>query len=122
MSCNSNKAAVKRQGLVSNDDKAVKDGRRRGNEEEDEGECEKELESVSMAVTRQVCIKPIENTRNLDREVVLRRIRHRKRMNKVRAAVGTILGTRSSTTANDTTGGDASLLGKRWVDDAFAAL
>lgn len=68
---------MKRQGLVSNDDKAVKDGRRRGNEEEDEGECEKELESVSMAVTRQVCIKPIENTRNLDREVVLRRIRHR---------------------------------------------
>jgi len=105
----------KRHSVVSND----KQG---GRTEEHEGEYREKKEAVS--VTSQLCIKPVRNSENnMDKEVVLRRIRHRKRMNKVRSAVGTFLRSPFSSNKNTTT--DASSLqvqGKRWIDDAFAAL
>jgi hypothetical protein len=109
-SSNSNKA-VKRRSVVLND-KQVEVGGNRGTEEEEE-------EESVFNVTSQLFLKPIENCKNLDKEVVLRRIRHRKRMNKVRAAVGAIF---LGSSANNTENGDAYVQHKRWVDDAFAAL
>ncbi|XP_029125608.1 uncharacterized protein LOC109790970 [Cajanus cajan] len=88
----------------------------RGTEEED-GELELELEKEDLvSVTRHLCIKPVQNSQKLDKEAVLRRIRHRKRMNKLRSTVEAFL------FSTDTRDIDASLQGKRWVDDAFAAL
>ncbi|KAK8465346.1 hypothetical protein PHAVU_009G061375 [Phaseolus vulgaris] len=84
----------------------------RGTEEEELlGELEKK---GSLSVTRQLCIKPSHNSEKLDKEVILRRIRHRKRMNKIRSVVGGFL--------FSTTTSDAAAQGKKWVDDAFAAL
>ncbi|KAH1252411.1 hypothetical protein GmHk_04G009387 [Glycine max] len=103
----SHSKTVKGQSPVSNGEQVEI-----GISEEDQLE---ELEKKdSLSVTSQLCIKPIRNSEKLDKEVVLRRIRHRKRMNKVRSAVGAFLF--SSSTA------DASAQGKKWVDDAFAAL
>lgn len=90
-------------------DKQVEFGGGKGNEE-----VEEEKEETMVNVTTQLLIKPIENCKNLDREVVLRRIRHRKRMNKVRAI---FLGS-----TNNNGDGESSLQQKRWLDDAFAAL
>ncbi|CAK8568958.1 unnamed protein product [Lathyrus sativus] len=104
-SSNKNNKATKRRGDVSNE-KRLEVGA-----EEDE-------ESV-MSVTSQLSMKPIENCKNLNKEVILRRIRHRKRMNKVRAAVGGIFRGFSKDSGD---GGEGSVQQKRWVDDAFAAL
>lgn len=106
--------AAKRQGVVSNS-KEVEVGTRRSTEG-DEGGDQYEKKEEAVSVTSQLCIKSPENSRNLDKQVVLRRIRHRKRMNKLRAAVGAILGTATGA------GGDSSVQQKKWVDDAFAAL
>ncbi|KAK7351677.1 hypothetical protein VNO77_11289 [Canavalia gladiata] len=111
----SNSKAAKRQSVVWNDKRVeVGSSERRGTIEEDEEEEEKK---EAVCVTSQLCLKPIKNSQNLDKEVVLRRIRHRKRMNKVRSAVGAFL--RSPFSSNTS---DSSVQGKRWVDDAFAAL
>ncbi|KAK7410000.1 hypothetical protein VNO78_00457 [Psophocarpus tetragonolobus] len=76
------------------------------------GEIEKKIDS--SPVTSQLQIKQIQNSQKLDKEVVLRRIRHRKRMNKLRSAVrGFFFSTNTS---------DATAQGKKWIDDAFAAL
>ncbi|KAK7352368.1 hypothetical protein VNO80_17788 [Phaseolus coccineus] len=84
----------------------------RGTEEDElSGVLEK---NDSLSVTRQLCIKPSHNSEKLDKEVVLRRIRHRKRMNKIKSVVGGFL--------FSTTTSDAAAQGKKWVDDAFAAL
>ncbi|CAI8599910.1 unnamed protein product [Vicia faba] len=88
------------------------------NENQPEVGAEEDEESV-ISVTSQLTMKPIENCKNLNKEVILRRIRHRKRMNKVRAAVGGIF-RGSSKDSGD--GGEGTVQHKRWVDDAFAAL
>lgn len=106
---------AKGQSVVSNDKQVEVGNRGRTGTEEDEAEYEK---GESVPVTSQLFLKPIENSGNLDKEVVLRRIRHRKRVNKVRAVVGSILSLPFST-KTDT--GDASVRQKKWVDDAFAA-
>ncbi|KAK7310884.1 hypothetical protein RJT34_08663 [Clitoria ternatea] len=109
----SNSKAAKLESAVENEEQVeIKD------REEEEDEYEKK-DQVVGSVTRQLCIKPIVNShQNLDREMVLRRIRHRKRMNKVRSTVGAFLRSPFSTDTAD----NSSLQGKRWVDDAFAAL
>ncbi|CAJ1973347.1 unnamed protein product [Sphenostylis stenocarpa] len=99
---------------MSSTSKRVETGSNQKGAEEDDlllGEFEKK---GSLSVTRQLCIKPSHNSEKLDKEVVLRRIRHRKRMNKVRSALGGFLFSTATT--------DAAAQGKKWVDDAFAAL
>ncbi|KAI5403040.1 hypothetical protein KIW84_050586, partial [Lathyrus oleraceus] len=104
--------------LNKNNNKATKRRSDVSNEKQVEVGAEEDEESV-MSVTSQLSMKPIENCKNLNKEVVLRRIRHRKRMNKVRAAVGGIFRGSSKDTGD---GGEGSVQQKRWVDDAFAAL
>ncbi|KAE9609396.1 hypothetical protein Lal_00020223 [Lupinus albus] len=97
--------------------------KRKEKEEEDDDEGEYEDD----AVTRELCIKRIENGGIMDKEVIMRRIRQRKRVNKVRAALGTFL-TSPFTTNKDKhktegNGNNPSPVHQnRWVDDAFAAL
>ncbi|XP_052109515.1 uncharacterized protein LOC110274446 [Arachis duranensis] len=92
---------------MSSNDKKVEVSKGR---EEDEAEFEKE-ESVPT-VTSKLFLKPSENQKpgNMDKEVVLRRIRHRRRVNKVRAAVGSFFSSPFSTDHH-----------RKWVDDPFAA-
>ena len=93
---------------MSSNDKKVEVSKGR---EEDEAEFEKE-ESVPT-VTSKLFLKPSENQKpgNMDKEVVLRRIRHRRRVNKVRAAVGSFFSSPFSTDHH-----------RKWLDDPFAAL
>jgi hypothetical protein len=61
---------------MSNEKQVEVSGNRGTEEEEDQ-------EETVISVANQLFIKP----KNLDKEVILRRIRHRKRMNKVRSVV-----------------------------------
>lgn len=71
---------------------------------------EEEEEGQQQVVSSQLYLKPT------DKEVVLRRIRHRKRVNKVKSAVQTLF---SSPFASDNKTGSVTQI--RWADDAFAA-
>ncbi|KAL7127427.1 hypothetical protein ABFS83_14G252500 [Erythranthe nasuta] len=55
-------------------------------------EDEKEEE---MMVSSHIYLKPAHRTGNLDKAVVLRRIHHRKRINKIKSAVQALLGSSS---------------------------
>ncbi|KAL9231585.1 hypothetical protein vseg_006796 [Gypsophila vaccaria] len=55
-------------------------------------------------------LKQHDPTKKVNRDVILRRIRHRKRVNKVKTAVEALFSSPFSTTAP-----------QKWVDDAFAA-
>ncbi|KAF5740729.1 hypothetical protein HS088_TW11G00807 [Tripterygium wilfordii] len=72
---------------------------------------------ISNSVTTHLYLKPAHTTQTLDREVVLRRIRNRKRVNKIKAALLSLFGSPISSETEKT-----SVDKKRWVDDAFAAL
>ncbi|KAL2346356.1 hypothetical protein Fmac_000356 [Flemingia macrophylla] len=87
----------------------VSNGKQLDSTEEEELE---ELEKKDfVSVSSQLCIKkPVYNSQKLDKEVVLRRIRHRQRINKLRSSVEAFL---FSTDTRQ---------GKTWLDDAFAAL
>ncbi|TKY75115.1 hypothetical protein E2542_SST03881 [Spatholobus suberectus] len=100
----SNSRTLKRHSPVSKGEQVEIVSGERGPEEDELGEFEFEKKD-SFSVTSQLCIKPIQNSQKLDKEVVLRRIRYRKRMNKVRSAVGAFL------FSTDTS--DASVQGKR---------
>ncbi|XP_010908094.1 uncharacterized protein [Elaeis guineensis] len=54
--------------------------------------------------------------RSLDKEVVLRRIRHRKRVNQIRTAIQSLLGA-----SPDTGEKDGELPSSWWLDDVFSA-
>ncbi|TYJ28640.1 hypothetical protein E1A91_A06G014000v1 [Gossypium mustelinum] len=56
--------------------------------------------------------------------MVLRRIRHRKRMNNFRSAFQSFIGSSSSSSSSTkmTKNGKGSSNELKWVDDAFAAL
>lgn len=69
-------------------------------------------------VTSHVYLRPTHTSRSLDKETVLRRIRHRKRMDKVRNAVQGVL--RLGPVSPKTDNPSAPQL--KWVDDPFAAL
>ncbi|CAN0922143.1 hypothetical protein LINGRAHAP2_LOCUS32939 [Linum grandiflorum] len=65
------------------------------------------------AISSQVHLKPTHTPGTLDKEVVLRRIRQRKRMNKVTGAIQGLFGFRPADKPNN--------VKPDWVDDAFAA-
>lgn len=69
-------------------------------------------------VTSHLCIRPMHSTQTLDKEVVLRRIRQRKRVNKVKATLKALL---SSPLPESENPDKVSVHQKKWVDDAFAA-
>ncbi|KAJ9186649.1 hypothetical protein P3X46_002196 [Hevea brasiliensis] len=78
-------------------------------------EDEEDPEILSaVTVTSHVRLKPAHSTQTLDKEVVLRRIRQRKRHNKVRAAVQGFFGLPVSSKTDNK-------VSVKWVDDAFAA-
>lgn len=66
--------------------------------------------------TSHLYIKPKHSTQTMDKEAVLRRIRQRKRVNKVTATVKALLISPFSENPDK-----VSVHEKRWVDDAFAA-
>ncbi|BFG17871.1 hypothetical protein CerSpe_041450 [Prunus speciosa] len=68
--------------------------------------------SISNYVSSHVHIKPTHTSQPLDKDVVLRRIRQRKRVNRVRAALQALLiSSPFSPPVHE----------NKWVDDAFAA-
>ncbi|KAL6215935.1 hypothetical protein ACLB2K_015361 [Fragaria x ananassa] len=66
----------------------------------------------SSNVSTLLYLKPTHTSETLDKEVVLRRIRQRKRVNKLRAALQSLLTSPVLPSAHEK---------KKWVDDAFAA-
>ncbi|KAI3439678.1 uncharacterized protein J3R85_004516 [Psidium guajava] len=92
-------------------------------EEEEEEEEEKEITTDNVVVTSHVHLKPAHSSQVLDRDTVLRRIRLRKRMNRFRASVQSLLGSSPGTSATVKKAEKASVTSntKRWIDDAFAA-
>lgn len=88
-------------------------------EDEEEGEEQVEIQNIDTnRISNQLFLKPAHRSQTLDRDVVLRRIRQRKRINKVRSAVQTLLTSPFSTKIDH----HNSVPEKKWVDDAFAAL
>lgn len=81
-------------------------------------EDQDEPESQNI-VTSHVYLKPTHTSQSLDKETVLRRIRHRKRMDKVRNAVQGFLSL-GPASSHKTDNPSAPQL--KWLDDAFAAL
>ncbi|KAK8683861.1 hypothetical protein V6N13_039907 [Hibiscus sabdariffa] len=82
--------------------------------------AEEEQEEVECSpISSHLYIKPSHSKQTLDKKVVLRRIRHRKRMNNFRSALQSFIGSSSSSSSapNKTSGPEI-----KWVDDAFAAL
>ncbi|KAK0577505.1 hypothetical protein LWI29_034173 [Acer saccharum] len=65
-------------------------------------------------VSSHLYLRPTHTSETLDKDVVLRRIRHRKRLNKVRNALQGFLGWSAPTNKTDK-------VSVKWLDDAFAA-
>ncbi|KAG9440812.1 hypothetical protein H6P81_020977 [Aristolochia fimbriata] len=72
--------------------------------------------AANGAVTCQLYLKPHKNSESLDKDVVLRRIRHRKRVNRVRSVMRSLL-TPPESKGNSPTARHEDL----WLDDAFSA-
>lgn len=79
---------------------------------------EPDVEETQNPVTSHVYIKRENSGQALDREVVLRRIRQRRRMNKAKASLLALIRSPFS----ERTDKEASAEETKWVDDAFAAL
>ncbi|OVA05182.1 hypothetical protein BVC80_8893g21 [Macleaya cordata] len=90
---------------------------------------QEESETLNPIITSHLCLKPTHATQTLDKDGVLRRIRHRRRVNKVRNALQTILTlpfstTRTTTTTSSSPDDKAASTHQhklRWLDDAFSA-
>ncbi|KAF8405098.1 hypothetical protein HHK36_009996 [Tetracentron sinense] len=69
-----------------------------------------------LPVTTHLYLKPTNSSETLDKDVVLRRIRQRKRVNKFRSALQALL-------ISPFSGGtdNVSVHEKKWLDDAFSA-
>ncbi|GFP92988.1 hypothetical protein PHJA_001443100 [Phtheirospermum japonicum] len=84
-----------------------------------------ELENPAIGyVTSQLYLKPTggHTTGTLDKAVVLRRIHHRKRVNKVKSALQALLGSPIASVNADDNNKTCSVNPQlRWVDDAYAA-
>ncbi|KAH7567335.1 hypothetical protein ACOSP7_010831 [Xanthoceras sorbifolium] len=72
----------------------------------------------SNSVSSHLYLRPIHTSETLDKDAVLRRIRHRKRLNKVRNALRGFLGWSARPAETNKV---SSFYEKKWVDDAFAA-
>ncbi|KAL7619140.1 hypothetical protein Lser_V15G00739 [Lactuca serriola] len=81
-------------------------------EDEDEEE-----DTAGGGVTRHLYLKPTHATGTLSKQVVLRRIRHRKRMNMVRSTVNSLFASISAATPTPTS--TSSKI--KWIDDPFTA-
>ncbi|KAJ4701850.1 Histone-lysine N-methyltransferase [Melia azedarach] len=81
-------------------------------------EDQEEQENLNSSyITSHLYLRPIHNSQTtLDRDAVLRRIRHRKRMNKVRNAIHGFFGWSVSVKTDK-----VSVRHMKWVDDAFSA-
>lgn len=75
-------------------------------------EVEDEQEEDGGAVSSHLYLKP---AGTLDKAVVLRRIRHRKRVNKLKSTLQSLVAPPPAD------GNQSSVPRIRWVDDAFAA-
>ncbi|CAK7347642.1 unnamed protein product [Dovyalis caffra] len=69
---------------------------------------------IFNSVTSFVYLKPVHSTETLAKEEVLKRIRQRKRVNKVRGSLQGFLGWLFSSKSENK-------VSVKWVDDAFAA-
>lgn len=90
---------------------------------EDQGEISHQ---PSRGVTTHLYLKPAaQSAGTLDKEVVLRRIRHRRRVNKVKKAVQVFLSSpfpaESKNIDNNKAAAAAAPPTIKWADDAFAA-
>ncbi|CAN1194335.1 hypothetical protein LINPERPRIM_LOCUS15151 [Linum perenne] len=85
---------------------------------EDHEEGDEEI--MPSSVSSHVCLKPAHAPGTLDKEMVLRRIRQRKRMNKVTGAIQGLFGFGAAEKPNNVKPDGRSVCVK-WVDDAFAA-
>jgi len=71
-------------------------------------------------ISTQVCLKMNEN--KVDKEVILRRIRHRRTLHKVKSAVQALFTSPFSTTADTSLNHEVSVQPPpKWLDDNFAA-
>ncbi|MCD7446078.1 hypothetical protein HAX54_037284 [Datura stramonium] len=92
-------------------------------QEEDQEEDNKSSRS-DQVISSQIYLKSTNSTGPMNKDVALRRIRHRKQVNKIKAATQSFLGFpfRISSNNIDTNNkilSDSHMI--RWVDDAFAA-
>ncbi|KAE8729200.1 Kinase superfamily protein [Hibiscus syriacus] len=81
---------------------------------EDDQEEQEKMDCISS----HLYLKPSHSKQTLDKHVVLRRIRHRKRINNFRSALQSFIGSSSPAKINNKASGHEI----KWVDDAFAAL
>nr|DAD40582.1 TPA_asm: hypothetical protein HUJ06_014905 [Nelumbo nucifera] len=70
---------------------------------------------TNVPVTTRLYLKPSRTSETLDKDDVLRRIRHRKRVNKVRNALQALLNSPLPGRMDD------FLQEERWLEDAFSA-
>ncbi|KAK4348770.1 hypothetical protein RND71_031525 [Anisodus tanguticus] len=93
------------------------------NDEDDIIEEDEDNQSSRDQVTSHIYLKPTNSTGPMNKDAVLSRIRHRKQVNKFKAATQSFLGFPFRTsTKNDTNNKivpNFQII--RWVDDAFAA-
>ncbi|KAF9608877.1 hypothetical protein IFM89_011915 [Coptis chinensis] len=73
---------------------------------------QEEEPEIQPTITRHLYLKPTHSTETLEKDAVLRRIRHCKRVNKVQNALQAMFGSPFS-------GG--STVDKTWLEDAFSA-
>ncbi|KAK9129988.1 hypothetical protein Sjap_010475 [Stephania japonica] len=71
-------------------------------------------ESVHDLVTTKLYLKSTSSNKKMEKEHVMRRIRHRRRVNKARSFVQRLMGSTGQT-------GGAEREHKTWLDDAFSA-
>ncbi|KAK2660440.1 hypothetical protein Ddye_006973 [Dipteronia dyeriana] len=83
------------------------------NTETNTHEDQEDQESLNY-VSSHLYLRHTHTSEKLDKDVVLRRIRHRKRLNKVRNALQGFLGWSVPTNKTDK-------VSVKWLDDAFAA-
>ena len=89
---------------------------------EEEPEELEDAPAHPSSITTKIYLKPLHPSEKMDKDVILRRIRPHKRMNKLRRAAEALCGSTFSTTVNTKPKIDRGELPQRWVDDAFAAL
>lgn len=86
-------------------------------------EEDQESSRSDQVITSQIYLKSINSTGPMNKDAALRRIRHRKQMNKIKATTQSFLGfpfrISSKNDTNNKILSNSHMI--RWVDDAFAA-
>lgn len=91
---------------------------------DEEEKEENSNDNHNPSISTHLYLKPVHTTGTLDKQVVLRRIRHRKRLNNLRAVANYLLGSIFSSKKTNEKSHDVDIPNEhknRWVDDAFAA-